>query len=95
MPASHVWSIVEGPLLSFSLGVVLATVGLLLLAEYRRLFMSDPRGVMSLEVLMAIVNKQGAPGYVAAFLLSGAIISFALAIATLTLNALSYFTGAL
>jgi hypothetical protein len=76
------------------LGIVLAGAGISLLAEYRRLFMADPRAVMSIEVLMAIVNRCGAPGYVAAFLLSSAIICFALAIATLTLNAFSYFTGA-
>lgn len=95
MLASEAWSIVEGPLVSFVLGIVLMIAGISLLAEYRRLFMADPRSVMSVEVLMAIVNRCGAPGYLAAFLIASAILSFGAAFVTLAFNAFSYFTGAL
>jgi hypothetical protein len=93
MMASEAWSIVEGPLMSFVVGLVLMIAGILLLAEYRRLFTTDPRSVMSIEVLMAIVNRCGAPGYLAAFLIAGGILSLGAALVTLAFNAFSYFTG--
>ena len=39
-------------------------LALLLLAEYRRAFFTDPASVMSIEVLLNIL-KLGGPGYVA------------------------------
>jgi hypothetical protein len=95
MLASEIWSIVEGPLVSFVLGIVLMIAGIALLAQYRRLFMADPRSVMSIEVLMAIVNKCGAPGYLAAVLIAAAMVSFGAALLTLAFNAFSYFSAAL
>jgi len=86
MTASTVWSLLEGPLVNIGLGLVLGIGGLALLSEYRRLFIEDPRAVMSAEVLLAIIARSGGPGYFAAFLLTGAVLCFALALASLLFN---------
>jgi hypothetical protein len=69
------WGLLANPLTNIGLGLLLAVGALALLREYRELFMRDPRAVMSVEVLMAIISRGGGPGYFAAFLLAGALIS--------------------
>ena len=56
-------------------GVLFAWLSLLLLEEYRKLFMSDPMSLMSLEVLLTIV-RCGAPGAVGALGLVGGALLF-------------------
>jgi hypothetical protein len=46
------------------LGATFLSLAALLLAEYRRAFFSDPKSVMSVEVLLNIL-KLGGPGYLA------------------------------
>ena len=46
------------------LGGVFLALASFLLAEYRRAFFSDPKSVMSIEVLLNIL-KLGGPGYLA------------------------------
>jgi len=61
-----------------------------LLWEYRRLFLAKPRTLMSAEVLMQVITTCGAPGYLAAFLLAGAVLSVAAGIYSLIFNVSSY-----
>ena len=49
-------------------GALLATLGLILLGEYRKAFFENPRAVMSFEVFTQI-TQFGTPGYVGALLL--------------------------
>jgi hypothetical protein len=90
MTLSTLWVLSKGSLINVGLGVLLAIAGLALLDEYRRLFFEDPRAAMSAEVLFAIIMRSGGPGYLAAFLLAGAMLSFALAISDLIFNISSY-----
>jgi hypothetical protein len=54
-------------------GALFAWLSLLLLEEYRKVFMSDPMSLMSLEVLLTIV-RCGAPGALGALgLVAGAL----------------------
>jgi hypothetical protein len=64
----------ETPVIFVGTALVLAIAALVMLSEYRRLFMQDPKAAMSAEVFMAIVTKSGGPGYLAAFMLAGAIM---------------------
>jgi hypothetical protein len=84
--SSFVWSILEGPLLSFALGIVLTVAALLLFPEYRRLFMVDRKSAMSIEVLMLIATGGGGPGFLVAFLLFAALLSFACGLFSLVFN---------
>jgi hypothetical protein len=86
-----IWSLIEGPLIVAGLGLVLTAAAIALLWEYRRLFFADPKAVMSAEVLMQIVAQCGAPGYLAAFLLAGALLSFVSAAYGLISSVMSYF----
>jgi hypothetical protein len=74
------WSHLETPATFLGTGVVLAIVAVAMLHEYRRIFMQDPRAAMSAEVFMAVVSRSGGPGYLAAFVLAGALMFIALAI---------------
>ena len=56
-------------------GALFAWLSLLLLEEYRKVFMSDPMSLMSLEVLLAIA-RCGAPGAVGALGLVGGALLF-------------------
>ncbi len=69
------WSLLEAPIALMGAGVVLLIAALTMLGEYRRLFMQDPRAAMSAEVLMTVLSRSGGPGYFAAFVLAGAILS--------------------
>ncbi len=51
----------------------------------------DPKATMSAETFFMLVTHTGGPGYLAAFLLSGAILSGALAIIMLVVNLSLYF----
>jgi len=75
MTASVVWGLLTNPLTNIGLGLLLAVGAFALLREYRELFMKDPRAVMSVEVLMAVISRGSGPGYFAAFLLAGAILN--------------------
>ena len=77
MSSSVLWGLLEFPLVMIGLGILLAIGAMFLLGEYRRLFMEDPRAVLSVEVLMAIISRSGGPGYFAAFILAGALINLA------------------
>lgn len=77
-------------MLVLALGGVLAAAALALLREYGRLFRSDPKSVMSVEVLMQAVTASGGPGYLAAFLLAGGALSLVCALFSLVLNVSSY-----
>jgi hypothetical protein len=52
------------PIGLMALGVIFIGLAAALLVEYRRAFFSDPRSVMSIEVLLNIL-KLGGPGYLA------------------------------
>ena len=93
MSLSIFWSLIEGPLATICLGLVLLIVALALLKEYRRLFFADPVSVMSVEVLLQIVAQSGGPGYFAGFLLAAAVLSFAGSFISLAFNLISYFGG--
>ena len=80
MTLATAWSLLESPLVLMGAGVVLFIVALVMLDEYRRLFMQDPRAAMSAEMLMAIISRSGGPGYLAAFVLAGAILFVACAL---------------
>jgi hypothetical protein len=77
MTLSTAWGILQSPLTNIGVGVLLAIAAFALLTEYRRLFMQDPRAVMSVEVLMTIIARSGGPGYFAALLLAGALLNLA------------------
>jgi hypothetical protein len=68
------WSVLETPVTLVGAALVLGVFAFALLGEYRRLFMEDPKAVMSAEVLMGVIAKSGGPGYLAAFLLAGALL---------------------
>jgi hypothetical protein len=85
-----IWYIVRGPLLTLTLGAVLALAALALLREYGRLFRADPKSVMSVEVLTQAVTGAGGPGYLAAFLLAMAALCVVLSAYSLVLNVSSY-----
>jgi hypothetical protein len=87
-----IWSIFEGPLINLALAAVLLTVAFAFLDEYRRLFMSDPKNAMSVEVLFQAVTGTGGPGYLAGFLLAGAGLSVICAVLSLVLNLSSYLS---
>ena len=57
------------PIGLFLFGALLATLGLVLLGEYRRAFFENPRAVMSFEVFTQLTQFGGTPGYVGALLL--------------------------
>ena len=87
------WTLFEGPLTVFGLGLVLTAAATAMLWEYRRLFLADPKALLSAEVLVQIFTQCGGPGYLAAFLLAGALLSFASAAYTLLFNVTSYING--
>jgi hypothetical protein len=80
MTLASAWSILEVPVVFLGTAGVLAIAAFSMLTEYRRLLMQDPKSVMSAEVFMAIVSRSGGPGYLAAFLLAGAIMFLVLAL---------------
>lgn len=57
---------------SIAFGIVLGYAGLRLFAEYRRVFFSDPRAVMTLDVLVQIATCGSVPVYLSALCLIGA-----------------------
>ena len=85
-----IWSIFEGPFVSLVVGVALAYTALSFLGEYRKLFMSDPKSIMSAEALMLAITQSGGPGYFAAFLLAGSVLCFLATLFTLLFNLSSY-----
>jgi len=62
-PAAATWTV---PLFFLALGAALLVLAFALLAEYRRLFFSDPKSAMSLDVIGHLLNL-GAPGYLGIF----------------------------
>jgi hypothetical protein len=80
MTLATAWSLLETPATLLGTGVVLGIVAFAMLEEYRRVFMQDPRAAMSADVFMAIVTRSGGPGYLAAFVLAGALIFIILAL---------------
>lgn len=74
MTLATAWSLLEAPVIMVGTAVILAIVAFAMLSEYRRLFMDNPKAMMSAEVFMAIVSRSGGPGYLAAFLLAGSIM---------------------
>ena len=88
-----IWTLFEGPLFTFTLGALLTLAAFALLREYFRLFRSDPRSVMSAEVLMQAVTASGGPGYLAAFLLAAAVLCMLLALFSLIFNISSYLSA--
>jgi hypothetical protein len=86
-----IWSLFEGPFVSFLVGAALAYTAFSLLGEYRKLFMANPKSAMSVEALMLAFTSLGGPGYLAAFLLAGSVLCFLAAAFTLLFNLSSYF----
>lgn len=72
-------------------GIVLCAIGLVLMAEYRRLFFENPRAAMSFEVFAQIVMKMGGPGYFACALLGFGALFLMGGIATLIVATLHAF----
>ena len=58
---------------SIGFGIVLGYAGWRLFAEYRKAFFSNPRGVMTLDVLVQIVTCGSVPVYLSALCLFAAI----------------------
>jgi hypothetical protein len=83
-------SIIQSSLTVLVLGVALALVGLMLLREYAKLLRHDPKATMSVEVIFMLITQTGAPGYLAAFLLSAAILCGISALLMLVFNVSSY-----
>ena len=92
MTLGTAWSLLETPIALMGAGVVLLIAALVMLGEYRRLFMQDPRAAMSAEVLVAILSRSGGPGYFAAFVLAGAILFLLSALFNLA-QVLPFFFG--
>ena len=88
-----IWSLFEGPVINLLIGSVLVYAALSMLGEYRKTFWDNPKAAMNTEVFMLAVTSSGGPGYLAAFLLAGAALSFLAAAITLVLNLSSYFGG--
>ncbi len=88
---SSLASIIQDALALLVLGIILGFVGLLLLKEHAKLLRINPRATMSAEVIFMLITHAGAPGYLAAFLLSSAILSGASAFLMLAINLASYF----
>jgi hypothetical protein len=84
------WTLFEGPVTVLGLGIVLTFCAIGLLWEYRRLFFADPRPAMTGEVLMQVIATSGGPGYLAAFLLAAAVLSFGSALIMAVTNVMSY-----
>ena len=59
----------EIPIWLLLFGALLATLGVMLLGEYRKTFFENPRAVMSFEVFTQITQFGGTPGYIGAVLL--------------------------
>jgi hypothetical protein len=62
-PSADTWTL---PLFFIAFGVLLLIMGFTLLTEYRRLFFSDPRAAMTIDVLGHLLEL-GAPGYLGLF----------------------------
>lgn len=88
--AMGILSLFEGPITVLVLGIVLAIFGVGLLREYAKRFKQNPQSTMSVEVLFALVTQVGAPGYLAAFLLAGALLCAGSAVVMLLFNVTSY-----
>lgn len=86
-----IWSLFEGTVLNLLLGSVLVYAALSLLGEYRKAFFDNPKAAMKTEILMLAITSTGGPGYLAGFLLAGAILCFLLAAFTLLFNLSSFF----
>ena len=84
-------SLFEGPLTVLVLCLVLALFGVALLREYAKSFRHDPQSTMSVEIIFALITQIGAPGYLAAFLLAGAVLCAGSAVFMLLFNVSSYF----
>ena len=85
-----IWSIIEGPLNSLVIGLVLGYAALVLLGDYRKAFKADPKAAMSADVIMLAITSSGGPGYLAAFLLAASILCFISTAFTLLFNVSSY-----
>jgi hypothetical protein len=59
------------------IGLAIGYTGFLLLGEYRKAFLDNPRAVMTLEVMFQIA-KLGGPGYLAIMCLIAAVIFVAM-----------------
>jgi hypothetical protein len=88
MSALHGWDI---PLGLLGLGALFLGFAWLLLAEYRRLFLTDPLSVMSFEVLAKIISG-GGPGYIAAVLLVAGALMFGVGVLAILGAAGAYAT---
>jgi len=86
-----IWSVFEGYCVSLLVDAALAYAAFSFLGEYRKLFMTNPKSAMSVEVLMLAVTSSGGPGYLAAFLLAGSVLCFLATAFTLQFNISSYF----
>ena len=75
--SAYLASVFQDTLALLVLGLVLALAGLALLREYAKFMRHDPKATMSAEILFMLITHAGAPGYLAAFLLSAAILSAA------------------
>jgi hypothetical protein len=85
-----IWSIIEGPLNSLVVGLVLGYAALALLGDYRKAFKADPKAAMSVDVIMLAITSSGGPGYLAAFLLAGSILCFISTVFAFLFNVSSY-----
>ena len=65
----NILSSLEVPLGLLLFGALLACLGLMLLGEYRKLFLANPRAWMSFEVLTQMTQPWGSPAYMGVSLL--------------------------
>lgn len=78
--------VIKGTLSYFGLAAILAFAAFLLLGEYRRLFKTDPKAALSVEVLKRIILSSGVSGYLASFLLAASVLCLSVGVFTLLLN---------
>ncbi|WP_156822121.1 hypothetical protein [Azoarcus sp. KH32C] len=89
-----IWSLLEGPFVSFLLAGGLAFTALSLISEYKKVFRANPRAALSIEMLLNAIAGSGGPGFFAALLLVGALLCVASGLFSLAFNLSSYFGGA-
>lgn len=77
---------IKGVLIDLVLAAIFAFAAFLMLGEYRRLFKTDPKAALSVEVLKRIIRSSGFPGYFASFLLVVSVLFLCVGVMTLLLN---------
>jgi hypothetical protein len=77
---------IKSILIDFGLAAIFAFAAFLMLGGYRRLFKTDPKAALSVEVLKRIILSSGVRGYIASFLLVASVLCLFVGVFNLLLN---------